>query len=90
MSFGFGKALDVMRDGDAVRRAGWGDVDFGVIGLSTAPKITLWPATQPEEDHIVMAQFMIVITLADGRTRFQAWPPSHDDLLAEDWDYARG
>jgi hypothetical protein len=93
--FGFGKALDVLRDGDEVTRRGWQHPEviftrpacLRLEGLSriepstTEPDIEVKTAIFPET-------FMVVTPGPDGDW-MRPWFPTHEDLLAEDWDYAR-
>jgi hypothetical protein len=67
----FGGALAALRNGETVRRAGWGgERDWWV---------RLW--TPAEGDAAEWPFFLRRWT--DGTV---AWAPTHADLLAEDWE----
>ena len=89
--FGFGKALDVLRGGDAVTRAAWRPEVFG-----SAKRLMLmdrnWVAAATHEpgqetrDTVFEAHFAFVSQGVD-EDWVEPWAPTHADLLAEDWDY---
>jgi uncharacterized protein DUF2829 len=82
--YGFGKALDVMRDGDLVTRHHWQPVDpFGVW-----PCLRLEPQTESDTgDRVVLAQIS-QLTVSVDTLYVAPWAPTHGDLLADDWDHA--
>ncbi len=96
--FGFGKALDVLRDGDAVRRNSWDFEAFSpqsFLMLIPGSEVTV-NADRPlgramprlvGEDLTYSSHIDIVCVGAD--VHVSPWQPTQADLLAEDWDYAR-
>jgi hypothetical protein len=76
--FGFGKALDVLRDGDSVRREEW--APDRSLRLAGGPSIEEMDPDSP----LVGSHFDLHEGGAAG-----CWAPKHSDLLAEDWDYVR-
>lgn len=89
--FGFGKALDVLRDGDAVRRQGWP----GIVLLLANEHHEQFPGVQIEVNalraHVDsdLVTFPETLTTVSRAGVVNYWSPTHADLLAEDWDYAR-
>ena len=86
--FGFGKALDVLRAGDAVRREEWVDVALMLAprqasALPPGTKGTVAEFVGPEAIIYIPDQLMLVTR--DGH--LSLWTPVTADLLAEDWDY---
>lgn len=83
--YGFGKALDVLREGDQVTRASWAPMDpFGV-----QPIIQLTPLTEiPDEQGGVRVMLPMLASLRRGvdDVYIEPWAPTHGDLLAEDWE----
>lgn len=88
MVFGFGKALDVLLDGDMVRRHEWPPE----MALSLVPARLSEPPVylkQREFDFVLeRPELMLVEYPQDGAIR-AAWHPRTDDLLAEDWEYVQ-
>ncbi len=93
--FGFGKALDVLRDGDEVMRRGWQHPEV----IFTRPSRLMLldsnrveaPTTEPgvEATATVFAEQLVIATPGPDEDWIRPWFPTHEDLLAEDWDYAR-
>ncbi len=79
MSFGFGKALDVLRDGDAVTRLGWNAPDQCVF-LVPGSEIAVAGRTVEYRDRI---------DLRAVNGEIDTWQPTVNDVLAYDWDYVR-
>ena len=94
MSFGFGKAMDVMRLGDAVTRMAWGSDTF--LMFVPGSEITV-EADRPlgkanprmVGENAVYASHIDIVTRADGYPRIQPWQPSQEAVMADDWDYVR-
>lgn len=86
--FGFGKALDVLRDGDAVRRPEWPGIVLVLVPAIEVPVETLprVVSAQIEGEEAVIAQSLLTVSQAGV---VNDWLPTDEDLLAEDWDYAR-
>jgi hypothetical protein len=89
--FGFGKALDVLRDGDAVTRRGWQHPEAIFV---RPPRLKLdrssrIEATEPEEKTVIFPEVLTVETSGLDEDWIRPWFPTHEDLLAEDWDYVR-
>jgi uncharacterized protein DUF2829 len=75
--FGFGKALDVLRGGDAVRR----DMVRGGF-------VRLIPQIESDTgDRVQLPRFVWIVDIVDDTTYEAVWVPTHEDLLAEDWEY---
>ena len=97
--FGFGKALDVLRGGDAVRRTSWNfevfDGHTSLILVPGSPELTV-DAGRPlgkALPHLVgetmqYAAHIDRINASGVAVWATPWQPTQDDLLAEDWDYA--
>ncbi len=90
--FGFGKALDVLREGDAVTRRGWNAPDQCVF-LVPGSEIEI-QADRPlgrALPHLVgeYVQYRDHIDLRTANGEIVTWQPTISDVLAEDWDYAR-
>lgn len=81
--FGFGKALDVLRDGDPVRRGSWQAGMWLRLGLGPSLNEIV-----PEHGRGQMYKGHH-FDLVNGDF-FGCWSPTHEDLLAEDWDHANG
>ncbi len=71
MYFDFGKALDAMRLGLKVARAGWNGKG-------------MWIALQTPDEHSKMTRPYIYMKDAQGM--LVPWLASQTDLLAEDWE----
>jgi hypothetical protein len=96
MGFGFGKALDILRDGDAVRRTAWNPGVFdGKTFLIAVPasEVTV-DAGRPlgkAMPSLVGAELFYgahidrVTVMGEHVVFVESWAPTHDDLLAEDW-----
>jgi hypothetical protein len=93
--FGFGKALDVLRDGDSVTRQGWKhpEVVFGLpsrVMLMDRNAVSSSEADpEPEPRDTVFAEQLVIVTAGLDEDWVRPWAPTHEDLLAEDWDYVR-
>jgi hypothetical protein len=74
-TFGFGRALELLRAGRAVERAGWNGRGMQV-GL------------QVPDGHSKMTRPYIYMSTADGS--LVPWVASQTDLLAEDWHLTGG
>jgi hypothetical protein len=90
--FGFGKALDVLRGGDAVRRESWnapGQYVFLVPGsvIEVAAGRPLGKAMPSLIGEWVRYRDHIDLMTAQGEV--VTWQPTISDVLAEDWDYVR-
>jgi hypothetical protein len=90
--FGFGKALDVLRGGDAVRRESWnapGQYVFLVPGsvIEVAGDRPLGRAMPSLIGTKV--RYRDHIDLMTAQSEVVTWQPTISDVLAEDWDYAR-
>lgn len=96
MMFGFGKALDVMRAGDAVRRESW-DSSLALI-MVPASRVTVdvdRPLGRALPDlagePLSYSAHLDLVDMGVERDEVLVMPASLDsaDLLAEDWTYAR-
>jgi len=74
-TFGFGRALELLRAGCAVERAGWNGRG-------------MWVGLQVPDGHSKMTHPYIYMSTADGS--LVPWVASQTDLLAEDWHLVRG
>ena len=90
--FGFGKALDVLRDGDAVTRTTWNAPGQFVIlvpgsEIEIAADRPLGRACPERVGEYVQYRDHIDIFTANGEV--VTWQPTISDVLAEDWDYVQ-
>ena len=95
-SFTFGKAIEVLKQGKAIRRTGWygkglfvvkqvpshitGDIIPNMQSLPQSAKDILMSRENP---HIDYTNQMLIIN-PDGRA--DSWVPSSSDVFAEDWE----
>lgn len=97
--FGFGKVIDVLRNGDAVARQEWYDGQRLVFvpgsQIEVAPDRPLGIALGPDAaGHTAFfgahIDLVTVVPMGDDTTyNVVVWTPTVADLLAEDWDYVR-
>ncbi len=90
--FGFGKALDVLRGGEAVTRLGWNAPDQCVF-LVPGSEIEI-QADRPLGHALPRlvgeyVQYRDHIDLRTANGEIVTWQPTISDVLAEDWDYVR-
>ena len=92
----FGKAIEVLKQGEAIRRKGWngkglfvvkqvpshieGDIIPNMQSLPQSAKNILMSRENP---HIDYTNQMLIIN-PDGRA--DSWVPSSSDVFAEDWE----
>ena len=94
----FGKAIESLKSGLAVRRKGWNGKGLFVvkqipshITSDIIPKIQSLPQSAKdillsrENAHIDYTNQMLIIN-PDGRA--DSWVPSSSDVFAEDWEIA--
>lgn len=81
--FGFGKALDVLRDGGRVQRQSWDWADERWLTLVPAGTTDL----DPHLDLRMPPCIAIVTRDGPNWLTSEPWAPTHSDLLAEDWEY---
>ena len=94
--YGFGKALDVLRDGDAVRRHSWNQEVFsGRDCLILVPgSVVTVDANRPlgralpgqVDNELAYAAHIDLVHVAGDMVFVYPWAPTHGDLLAEDWE----
>lgn len=95
-SMTFGKAIEVLKLGKAIRRTGWNGKGMFVvkqipshIGADIIPKMQSLPQSAKdilmsrENPHINYTNQMLIIN-PDGRA--DSWVPSSSDVFAEDWE----
>ena len=91
--FGFGKALDVLRGGDAVTRIAWRPEVFGsakrLMLMERNQVSAVPPGAGPEPQDTVFEAHLAFVSQGVDEDFVEPWSPTHADLLAEDWDYAR-
>ena len=86
--YGFGKALDVLRDGDLVTRKSWAPMDpFGVQPFIQLTQQVAIPAEDGEGNRVMLPALMKLVSPIDD-VYLEPWAPTHADLLAEDWETA--
>ena len=93
MSFGFGKALDVLRDGDSVTRHAWRPEVFGeparlMLIEWNHVRAATHEAGEETRDTVFLEHLVIVKSGLD-EDWVQPWTATSESLLAEDWDYVR-
>lgn len=83
----FGEALDIVKKGGKVQRAGWNGKDmfiFLVSGSSfvvnRAPLLGIYPEGTEINYHAH-------IDIKVGTNQIVPWLASQDDLLSEDWEF---
>lgn len=95
-SMTFGKAIEVLKLGKAIRRTGWNGKRMFVvkqvpsrIGADIIPNMQSLPQSAKdiilsrENPHIDYTNQMLIIN-PDGRA--DSWVPSSSDVFAEDWE----
>lgn len=95
-SMTFGKAIEVLKLGKAIRRTGWNGKRMFVvkqvpsrIGADIIPNMQSLPQSAKnilmsrENPHIDYTNQMLIIN-SDGRA--DSWVPSSSDVFAEDWE----
>lgn len=95
-SMTFGKAIEVLKSGKAIRRTGWNGKGMFVvkqvpshIGADIIPNMQSLPQSAKdiilsrENPHIDYTNQMLIIN-PDGRA--DSWVPSSSDVFAEDWE----
>lgn len=84
--FGFGKALDVLADGDQVRRHEWAP-DMAIVMV---PRTTILVSLSSEGTAVpvqLAPAHLFMVEVVGDDAYMQAWTPSSADLLADDWEY---
>ena len=92
----FGKAIEVLKSGKAVRRTGWNGKGLFVIkqvpahitadiipNMQSLPQSAKDILMSRENPHIDYTNQMLIIN-PDGRA--DSWVPSSSDIFAEDWE----
>ncbi len=92
----FGKAIEVLKQGKAIRRTGWKGKGLFVvkqvpshIGADIIPNMQSLPQSAKdilmsrESPHIDYTYQMLIVN-PDGRA--DSWVPSSSDVFAEDWE----
>lgn len=92
----FGKAIEVLKQGKAIRRTGWNGKGMFVvkqvpshIGADIIPNMQSLPQSAKdiilsrENPHIDYTNQMLIVN-PDGRA--DSWVPSSSDVFAEDWE----
>lgn len=95
-SFGFGIAIEFLRQGDAIRRSGWNGKGLFVVKqvpshitgdiipkMQSLPQIAKDILMKRENPHIDYTNQMLIIN-PDGRA--DSWVPSSSDIFANDWE----
>lgn len=95
-SFGFGIAIEFLRQGDAIRRSGWNGKGMFVVKqvpshitgyiipkMQSLPQIAKDILMKRENPHIDYTNQMLIIN-PDGRA--DSWVPSSSDIFANDWE----
>ena len=96
ISMNFGKAIEALKAGSAIRRSGWNDKGLFVVKQVPShitgdiiPKMQSLPQSAKdilmsrENPHIDYTNQMLIIN-PDGRA--DSWVPSVSDVFAEDWE----
>ena len=86
MFFGFGKALDLLRDGDLVRRHEWAPNVSLYLQQQEQVLVHLSNDPRPRPMTVQPAQLMKLSVAANGDSYTTAWAPDSEDLLADDWE----
>lgn len=87
--FGFGKVLDVLADGDQVRRHEWSP-DLA-IALVPRTEVVMSLSSDGVKVPVQLASAHLFMIEAVGDDVYvQAWAPSSADLLAQDWEVCMG
>ena len=92
----FGKAIEVMKSGKAIRRTGWNGKGLFVVkqvpshitadiipNMQSLPQSAKDILMSRENPHIDYTNQMLIIN-PDGRA--DSWVPSSSDIFAEDWE----
>ena len=95
-SMTFGKAIEVLKQGKAIRRTGWNGKGLFIVKQVPShiegdiiPKMQSLPQSAKdilmsrENPHIDYTNQMLIIN-PDGRA--DSWVPSSSDIFAEDWE----
>ncbi len=81
----FGQALEALKDGCRVARAGWNGKGMWVKIVDYAPPIILNNATEDNGSlHTYLEPFFVI--RGTRQTGLNTWVPSVSDVLAEDWE----
>ena len=96
ISMNFGKAIEALKEGSAIRRSGWNGKGLFVVKQVPShitgdiiPKMQSLPQSAKdilmsrENPHIDYTNQMLIIN-PDGRA--DSWVPSSSDIFAEDWE----
>lgn len=96
ISMNFGKAIEALKAGSAIRRSGWNGKGLFVVKQVPShitgdiiPKMQSLPQSAKdilmsrENPHIDYTNQMLIIN-PDGRA--DSWVPSSSDIFAEDWE----
>ena len=96
ISMNFGKAIEALKAGSAIRRSGWNGKGLFVVKQVPShitgdiiPKMQSLPQSAKnilmsrENPHIDYTNQMLIIN-PDGRA--DSWVPSSSDVFAEDWE----
>lgn len=98
-SMGFGDAIEVLKQGGAIRRSGWNGKGLFVIKQIPAhiteeiiPKMQSLPQSAKDiimsrENKVIDYTSQMLIINPDGRA--DSWVPSVSDVFAEDWEIVR-
>ena len=81
----FGKALEALKEGKAVKRAGWNGKDQ-FIELGNNISFERPDGTVVKSEHDAMGHSAVVFHGTSGTQ--VGWLASQADILAEDWVYA--
>ncbi len=72
--FGFDVAIDLLKDGDMLCRAGWNGNGMHCV------------VQEPDEDSLMTHPYLVmVIPDCEEGTRRLPWQPAQVDIFAEDW-----
>lgn len=95
-SMTFGKAIEVLKQGKAIRRTGWNGKGLFIVKqipshiegdiipkMQSLPKVAKDILMARENPHIDYSNQMLIIN-PDGRA--DSWVPSVSDVFAEDWE----
>jgi hypothetical protein len=81
----FGQALDAMQNGRRIRRQHWRDKWLTLAGEFWTASFRHFGAHAPR-DFAGCEPFIAVFT---SSRRYGVWTPTHEDLLADDWEEIR-
>lgn len=94
--FGFGVALGHLRVGRAVRRQAWPSgaalvlvPSSRIIVDAVRPLGVALPSLTGEAVSYSAHLDKVQVDRESGAVRIESWTPSHDALMAEDWEVAR-